>query len=75
VEAYAVKVEPALHNEVLARYKTLNLAPYRGFVNPVYTLVKNKAGKITDVKVSYTENYLDQNLRYSKDYSVLPSIN
>lgn len=75
VETYAVKVEPALHNEVLARYKKLNLAPYRGFVNPVYTLVKNKSGKITDVKVSYTENYLDQNLRYSKDYSVLPSVN
>lgn len=75
VEAYAVKVEPALHNEVLARYKKLNLAPYRGFVNPVYTLIKNKSGKITDVKVSYTENYTEQNLRYSKDYSVLPSIN
>lgn len=75
VEAYAVKVEPTLHNEVLARYKKLNLAPYRGFVNPVYTLIKNKSGKITDVKVSYTENYTEQNLRYSKDYSVLPSIN
>jgi len=75
VEAYAVKVNPTLHAEVLARYKKLNLAPYRGFVNPVYSLVKDAKGKITDVKVSYTENYVEQHLRYSKEYSSLPSIN
>ena len=75
VEAYAVKVNPVLHTEVLARYKKLNLAPYRGFVNPVYELVKDASGKIVDVKVRYTENYVDQHLRYSKKYSSLPSIN
>lgn len=75
VEDYAVKVNPELHKEVLARYKKLNLAPYRGFVNPVYTLVKDKTGKITDVKVSYTEGYADQHLRYSKKYGTLPTYN
>jgi dipeptidyl-peptidase-3 len=75
VEAYAVKVNPTLHAEVLARYKKLNLAPYRGFVNPVYELVKDASGKVTDVKVTYNENYVEQHLRYSKNYSSLPSIN
>jgi len=75
VEAYAVKVNPTLHAEVLDRYKKLNLAPYRGFVNPVYTLVKDGDGKVTDVKISYDENYIDQNLRYSKEYSSLPTFN
>jgi dipeptidyl-peptidase-3 len=75
VEAYAVKVNPKLHAEVLERYKKLNLAPYRGFVNPVYELVKDASGKITNVKVTYNENYVDQHLRYSKYYSSLPSIN
>jgi len=75
VEAYGVKVNQPLHNEVLARYKKLNLAPYRGFVNPVYTLVKNAAGEITDVTISYNENYVDQHLRYSKEYSNLPTFN
>jgi len=75
VEAYGVKVNQPLHDEILARYKKLNLAPYRGFVNPVYTLVKNEKGEITDVTISYTENYIDQHLRYSKDYSVLPTNN
>ena len=75
VESYAVKVNPVLHAEILGRYEKLHLAPYRGFVNPVYTLVKDKSGKITDVKVSYTENYVDQHLRYSKKYSVLPNYN
>ena len=75
VENYAVKVNPSLHNEVLERYKKLNLAPYRGFVNPVYSLVSDKNGKITDVKISYDENFIEQNLRYSKDYSVLPTFN
>ena len=75
VENYGVKVNPSLHNEVLERYKKLNLAPYRGFVNPVYSLVSDKNGKITDVKISYDENFIEQNLRYSKDYSVLPTFN
>lgn len=75
IEAYAVKVNPTLHAEVLERYKKLNLAPYRGFVNPVYELVKDDSGKIIDVKVTYNENYIDQHLRYSKEYSSLPSIN
>ncbi|HEY5589702.1 MAG TPA: dihydrofolate reductase [Paludibacter sp.] len=75
VENYGVKVNQTLHAEVLDRYKKLNLAPYRGFVNPVYTLVKNKKGEITDVSISYNEGYLDQHLRYSKDYSTLSNEN
>ena len=73
VENYAVKVDPALHAEVLERYKKLN--PYKGFVNPKYEAVVDAAGKITDVKVTYDEGYAEQMLRYSKDYSNLPSIN
>lgn len=75
VEAYAVKVDPVLHAEVLERYKKLNLAPYKGFINPVYEVVTDKEGNMTDVKVSYNEGYADQMLRYSKDYSNLPAIN
>ena len=75
VEKYAVKVNPDLHKEVLARYEKLNLAPYKGFVNPVYALVTDKKGKVKDVTVSYTENYIDQNLRYSAEYSKLPTYN
>ena len=75
VETYGVKVNQTLHAEMLERYKKLHLAPYRGFVNPVYTLVKNGKGEIIDVAISYDENYIDQNLRYSKDYSVLPTYN
>ena len=75
VENYAVKVDPTLHAEVLERYKKLNLAPYKGFVNPKYEAVTDADGKITDVKVTYDEGYAEQMLRYSKDYSLLPSIN
>jgi len=75
VESYGVKVNQPLHNEVLERYKKLHLAPYRGFVNPVYMLVKNEKGEITDITISYTEGYMDQHLRYSKDYSSLPTFN
>lgn len=75
VETYAVKVDPTLHAEVLARYKKLNLAPYKGFVNPRYEAVTDAQGKITDVKVSYDEGYAEQMLRYSRDYSTLPSVN
>ena len=72
VEAYAVKVDPELHKEVLARYEKLNLAPYKGFVNPVYTPEFDKEGNIIDVKISYTEGYAEQMLRYSNEYATLP---
>ena len=75
VEDYAVKVEPTLHNEILARYAQLNLAPYKGFVNPVYTPVFDGEGNITDVTLDYTEGYIEQHLRYSRDYSWLPDVN
>lgn len=75
VEAYAVKVDPALHAEVLERYKKLKLAPYKGFVNPKYEAVTDADGTITDVTVTYDEGYAEQMLRYSKDYSTLPSVN
>ena len=75
VEDYAVKVDPVLHAEILERYKKLNLAPYKGFVNPKYEAVTDANGTITDVKVSYDEGYAEQMLRYSKDYSPLPSVN
>ncbi len=71
VETYGVKVDPEIHKEVLARYEGLNIAPYKGFVNPIYTPVYDKNGKLIDVKVSYTEGYIDQMLRYGQDYSPL----
>lgn len=75
VETYAVKVNAELHEEVLARYAKLNLSPYKGFVNPVYTAVFDVNGNITDVKIDFTEGYIEQHLRYSRDYSLLPDIN
>ena len=75
VETYAVKVNQDLHKEILERYKKLNLAPYKGFVNPVYCVERNADGEITDVKLDFTESYIDQHLRYSRDYSPLPSVN
>ena len=75
VENYAVKVDPTLHAEVLERYKKLNLAPYKGFVNPKYEAVTDANGNITDVKVTYDEGYAEQMLRYSKDYATLPYVN
>ena len=75
VETYAVKVNQDLHKEILERYKKLNLAPYKGFVNPVYCVERNAEGEITDVKLDFTESYIDQHLRYSRDYSPLPSVN
>lgn len=72
VEKYAVKVDPAIHKEVLDRYSHLDIAPYKGFVNPVYTLVKDADGNVTDVTVDYSEDYIPQMLRYSRDYSTLP---
>lgn len=71
VEKYAVKVDPAIHKEVLDRYAHLNIAPYKGFVNPVYSLVKDNNGNITDVTISYEEGYAPQMMRYSRDYSPL----
>ena len=75
IETYAVKVDPVLHAEVLERYKTLDLAPYKGFINPKYEAVTDADGNITDVKVTYDEGYAEQMLRYGRDYSTLPSIN
>ena len=75
VEDYAVKVDPELHAEVLKRYAALNLAPYKGFVNPVMKLVKNEKGEVTDVALDYTEGYSEQMVRYGKEYSFLPTYN
>jgi dipeptidyl-peptidase III len=72
VETYGVKVDKVLHEEVLARFKKLNVAPYGGFMNPVFTLVEEN-GKVTDVKVDYPADYAGQMLDYSKKYSFLPS--
>ena len=71
VEKYAVKVDAHLHEEVLSRYAKLDLAPYKGFLNPVMTPVTDERGEITDVTLDYTEGYADQMLRYSRDYSLL----
>ena len=75
VENYGVKIDPQLHEEILERYKKLNLAPYKGFVNPVMRLKKNTQGEVTDVTLDYTEGYAAQMLRYSRDYSYLNSYN
>ena len=64
-----------LDSTVLNRYARLNLKPYKGFINPVYTAVKDTNGNITDVKISYDEPYDTQMLRYSRDYNTLPDIN
>ncbi len=74
VETYAVQVNPELHEEMLTRYAELHLAPYSGFVNPVYKPVMEN-GKITDVLIDYSEGYTEQHLRYSREYSVLPTFN
>ena len=71
VEQYAVKVDPRIHREVLDRYAALDIAPYKGFVNPVYTAVRDENGNITDVTIDYTEGYTDQMLRYGKQYNGL----
>lgn len=75
VENYGVKVDPALHKEILARYEKLHLSPYKGFINPVYTAKRDAQGNITDVTIDYSEAYDAQMLRYSKDYSSLPNVN
>lgn len=71
VETYGVQVDPVLHAEVLQRYRSLHLAPYKGFLNPVYTPQSDAGGNIVDVQISYTEGYAEQMLRYSRDYSNL----
>ena len=72
VEKYAVQVDQELHREILDRYAALNLAPYKGFINPVYTAVTDAEGNITDVTISYDESYDTQMLRYSSEYATLP---
>ena len=71
VEKYAVNIDPELHREILARYKKLNLAPYKGFINPKMTLEMDEDGEITDVVLDYEESYVDQMLRYSDEYGTL----
>ena len=71
VEKYAVNIDPELHREILARYKKLNLAPYKGFINPKMTLEMDEEGEITDVVLDYEESYVDQMLRYSDKYGTL----
>ena len=71
VEKYAVNIDPALHREILARYKKLNLAPYKGFINPKMTLVFDEEGNPIDVNLDYEESYTDQMLRYSEEYGTL----
>ena len=72
IESYAIQIDPVLHKEILDRYNALNLAPYKGFVNPVYTPVLDADGNIVDVHIRYDEDYTQQHLRYSRDYSTLP---
>ena len=71
VERYAIKVDAQLHEEVLSRYKQLNLAPYKGFINPLLKPVLDDNGDICDIQVSYTESYVEQMLRYSSEYGTL----
>lgn len=71
IQRYAVKVDPKLHKEVIERFSHLDIPPYRGFINPVYTPVKNEAGEIVDVSISYPENYVEQMMRLSNEYSPL----
>ena len=71
IQKYAVKIDPKLHKEVLDRFSKLDIPPYRGFINPVYTPVVNENGEITDVTISWPENYVEQMLRLSSEYSPL----
>lgn len=75
VEKYAVNIDPALHTEIKDRYSKLEVTPYKGFVNPVYTITKDSKGNMTVKNPRYDEGYAEQMLRYSKDYSVLPTYN
>ena len=71
VERYGVQIDAKLHQEVLERYSKLNLAPYKGFINPRYTPIYDQEGHITDVHIDYLETYDEQMLRYSKQYNTL----
>ncbi|MBQ2507851.1 MAG: dihydrofolate reductase [Bacteroidaceae bacterium] len=75
VEKYAVKIDPVLHKEIKGRYEKLNLAPYKGFINPKYIAERDKDGDLKDVKIFYGESFTEQMLRYGRDYSTLPPIN
>ena len=75
VEDYAVKVNPTLHDEILTRYRALNLAPYKGFINPQYIVHRDHQGNITNITLRYDESFAQQMLRYSRDYNTLPLIN
>ncbi len=75
VENYGVNVDAELHKEILDRFAPLNIAPYRGFVNPRYVVTTDADGAITDVQLDYTEGYMEQMMRYSKEYSSLPTVN
>ncbi|MDE6769769.1 MAG: hypothetical protein K2J78_08620 [Muribaculaceae bacterium] len=71
IQKYAVKVDPKLHKEVLDRYSKLDIPPYRGFINPQYELIYDNDGNLPDVTLKYCENYVDQMLRLSQDYTTL----
>lgn len=71
VETYAVKVEPSIHEEIISRYESLGIPPYKGFINPVLRPVRNENGDVTDIVADYSEAYVDQMLRYGRDYSTL----
>ena len=71
VENYGVRVDNAINQQIRDRYAQLNIKPYKGFVNPVYTPVYDKHGKFVDIKIDYTEGFAEQHLRYSRDYSNL----
>jgi len=75
IEKYAVNIDPVLHQEILDRYRKLNIKPYGGFVNPEITPIANKEGKIIKYKVTYPTDFLKQQLQYGKNYSFLPTIN
>lgn len=75
VENYGVKIDSVLHQEILQRYETLHLSPYKGFINPVYHAAFDENGRVTDVTVTYDETYDEQMLRYSRDYNNLPDVN
>jgi dipeptidyl-peptidase III len=75
VENYGVQVDQDLHKEVLARVEKLNIAPYGGFINPKLIPVTNEAGEITDVKVTYPNDFTEQMLDYAKNHSFLPNDN
>ena len=71
MERYGVKIDPTIHKEIRERYSQLHIAPYKGFINPKFQLVRDPKGTVTDEKVDYTEGYAEQMLRYSRDYATL----